>query len=927
MIVIEIVDSIGVRILPEMRGFRATLEKEIRKIDTSVSVDIEIGKVDTSKAKIQMAKFQEFVEARELELRAVVDVDTRAADRALKALDGQAKKVEKSADGSSGSLIGLTTSALKLGAGVGSTALKIGALSGALIGLTTIGSTAVTAVAQLVPIIGLLPAIAVAGAVAIGALKLGLTGFSEALKNMGDPEKFEESLKGLAPAARDTARALRDLKGPFDELRLGVQEALFFDLAQRIKDLGSDLLPKMRAPLEGIAKVFNGMATDVIAFLKQESTWSDLQIVFQGTEGALKNIRQALFPILEGLKDIGAVGAQMLPELTSGFGQAAQKFQDWASRVRETGELEQLINQAIDQFGKLFDIVGNVAGIIGSVFQAGAASGGSLLTILEKLTGYMDDFFNSAEGAQLLENIFTAIGGVMKGLLPLIAEVARVVAEFIGPALLKLGPAIGLALNALKPAIEPLGKALAALAPLIGTVAYQFAKILGAAIIALGPVIEALVPPVIELVQVFGKLITGGIEALAPVLLSLAQVISGVVLAALQALMPVLPVFIDSLKTVGEVLGGAIKEALPTLIEVAKTLGEGLLSALLQIIPLLPQLVDSFVGVLSAIIPLLPEMAKLVGEALPQLISLLPELIPMLLDLTEMWVGLVKDVTPFVSILVDRLIPVFGDVKDAVVEFIDGIKPIFEGIALWVEGTVDLVAGLLTGDFTRAFEGAGKMVEGVVKGIGGVLDTLVNVIKVPVELAIKVVTSLFGDGTSEWSKKIRGWVDGLGSNVFSGLGNLLVGAGKALIGGFIDGIRQKFNEAKQIVGGLMDTLRGLFPFSPAKEGAFSGKGYTLWSGRALAEDFAKGIEQNAYLAEREVDAMMTAAQAPLNGFDGNMGEMVEGSVDHAIRVDAGFAREGVADAVREGLSEATFTIDQNGVFKVAAQGGLRYERR
>jgi len=272
------------------------------------------------------------------------------------------------------------------------------------------------------------------------------------------------------------------------------------------------------------------------------------------------------------------------------------------------------------------------------------------------------------------------------------------------------------------------------------------------------------------------------------------------------------------------------------------------------------------------------------------------------------------------------LIPVFGDVKKSVVDFIDGVKPIFEGIALWVKGTVDLVAGLLTGDWDRAFKGAGEMVEGVVKGIGGVLDTLVNIVKIPVETAIKAVASLFDDGTTGWSDTLRDWVDNAPSNIFSGIGNILVGAGKALIGGFIDGIMVKFNEAKQIVGGLMSTLRKLFPFSPAKEGPFSGKGYTLWSGRALSEDFAKGIAQNAFLAEREVTAMMQAAQAPLDGFDSTMNQSVNGSVDHAVRVDVGSARDGVADAVREGLSEATFTIDQNGVFKVSAKGNLKYNR-
>ena|SRR6187551_341452 len=910
-----------------MRGFRATLEKEIRKIDTKIAIDIEIGSINTEKAKVQIAAFQDYVKSRNFDITSKLDLDTKAAERALAKMNTETRKVTESSDKGGGSLVRLGVSALKLGSSIGATTLKLGAMSTALFAATTGGAALVTSISQMIPIMALLPGVLLAGATAIGVLKLGLKGFSDALSQMDDPEKFEEAIAKLAPAARETARALRDLRPAFEELQLGVQEALFAGLSDQVRDLGSTLLPKLRAPLEGIAKVFNGMASDVIAFAKSDRTFEDLKISFQGTEGALANIRKGIVPILEGFRDIGTVASSMLPGLTGGFEEAAQRFADWASRVRETGELRDLINQAIDQFQALFRIIGNVAGIIESVFQAGANTGGGLLVILDNITGAMDDFFNSAQGSKLLEDIFTAIGSVMKGLLPLISEIARVVAEFIGPALLKLGPAIGLAFNALKPAIEPLGRALAALAPLIGTIAYQFGNVLADVIIALAPVIEELVPPFIALVQVFGKILSGGIEALAPILLELAEAIGGVVLGALEALMPILPKFLEALTKMGELFAGAISDAIPTLIEVARVLGEGMLTALEAIVPLLPDLVQAFVDVLDAIIPLLPELAKLVAEALPRLMEILPELIPMLLDLTEMWVGLVRDVTPFISILVDRLIPVFGDVKDAVVDFIDGIKPIFEGIALWVKGTVDVVVGLLTGDWDRAFRGAGEMVAGVVKGIGGVLDTLINVVKVPIELAIKAVTSLFGDGTGEWSGKIRKWLDDLPGNVFSGLGNLLIEAGKALIGGFIDGIKRKFAEAKAIVGGLMDTLRGLFPFSPAKEGAFSGKGYTVWSGRALAEDFAKGIRQNAYMAQREVEDMMVAAQAPLSSFDSDMGTMVDGSVNHALKVDAGAARDGVADAVREGLAEATFTIDQNGVFKVAAQGGLRYDRR
>ena len=47
------------------------------------------------------------------------------------------------------------------------------------------------------------------------------------------------------------------------------------------------------------------------------------------------------------------------------------------------------------------------------------------------------------------------------------------------------------------------------------------------------------------------------------------------------------------------------------------------------------------------------------------------------------------------------------------------------------------------------------------------------------------------------------------------------------------------------VSGALSDIRGLFPFSPAKWGPFSGRGYTSYSGKALMGDFGKSIVKAA----------------------------------------------------------------------------------
>jgi hypothetical protein len=67
-----------------------------------------------------------------------------------------------------------------------------------------------------------------------------------------------------------------------------------------------------------------------------------------------------------------------------------------------------------------------------------------------------------------------------------------------------------------------------------------------------------------------------------------------------------------------------------------------------------------------------------------------------------------------------------------------------------------------------------------------------------------------------------------------------------------------------IVEGIVGKVRNLLPFSPAKEGPLSGRGYTLYSGQALAEGLAEGIRQRAGKAVQAALQMAMAVQATAN---------------------------------------------------------------
>ena len=87
---------------------------------------------------------------------------------------------------------------------------------------------------------------------------------------------------------------------------------------------------------------------------------------------------------------------------------------------------------------------------------------------------------------------------------------------------------------------------------------------------------------------------------------------------------------------------------------------------------------------------------------------------------------------------------------------------------------------------------------------------------------------------------------------FANAGTWLLGSGRAILQGLIDGITGAIGGAIDAVSGAVGQIRNLFPFSPAKEGPFSGHGYTTYSGKALITDFGKSVEEYAPRAQSAI---------------------------------------------------------------------------
>lgn len=231
-----------------------------------------------------------------------------------------------------------TASAVELGNTLGSLG-KLGgpaAIAAMGYGIVQLGAVAATAAGT----IGLLPGVIGAAGAAFGTLAIGTQGFADAIQEMGDPEKFAEALRELAPSAQQAALEIQALvNGPLKELKMATQEALFDGIGPQLSQLASTLGPELQRLTTSVATSFNEMFKGAVAGIDPNTFAS----ISSSIQRAFQNLAPAIQPITQALMDLVDVGASFMPELADAATNAANAFATLVSEAKGTGELQQWI--------------------------------------------------------------------------------------------------------------------------------------------------------------------------------------------------------------------------------------------------------------------------------------------------------------------------------------------------------------------------------------------------------------------------------------------------------------------------------------------------------------------------------------------------------------------------------------------------------
>lgn len=740
-------------------------------------------------------------------------------------------------------------------------------------------------------------------------------GFDEvAIKAAQSATTFEGAWGNLeASLNKELTGALREVKKPMTELINAVADNLVPQLGeklapaaqsaagwiQRLADSvksGETNIKSLKGQLEAVTGGFGAMLA-AGAGLKN---FQQIAGFFGGIDGALGKASGSIGGFAKGIPDAAkSLGSlKNLPgEVTGAFGQMSKRVA--AARFEMTGvsdgffdtlfggtrlgsALSAANGKLSSGMGVLKGTVSQSASFVGRGFEgvaermAPAVSriGGVASSIGGKITGPLAPIGARVRGAFApLGAAFDGFGSKLSGLAPKASQSLGKLGGLFAPGrMLKFLSFGGLAAAAFAgigaivqqggvELVAQIGKTLQGLPGQIALYGDKIAQALPEAL-ATGTnivtmVINAITQSMPQLSNAFGKIVPALVKGLSDALPVLLPAVAQMITAITTALVENAPMLIESGLQLLQGLVDGIFAALPVLISALPTIIQTFMNGLLQGLPrilemgtkLLQSIIDGILQTLPALIAMLPQIITTVINGLVQA---LPQIIQAGVGMLN---ALINGLIQAIPMLIEALPTIITTIVDTLLNNLPQI----------IEAGIQLLIGVITG----IVQAIPQLIAMLPQIITTIVTTLVQNIPKIISAGIQILVGLV-TGIVQAIPQIGGAIAQVGSNIMSavaGFPRMLFESGKKIISGLIDGIKSMFSSAKNAVSGFLSGIRNLLPFSPAKEGPFSGHGWTLYSGMSIAEALADGMQRRGHLFKEAVAETLAEGQAQIRDLE------------------------------------------------------------
>ena len=740
-------------------------------------------------------------------------------------------------------------------------------------------------------------------------------GFDEvAIKAAQSATTFEGAWGNLeASLNKELTGALREVKKPMTELINAVADNLVPQLGeklapaaqsaagwiQRLADSvksGETNIKSLKGQLEAVTGGFGAMLA-AGAGLKN---FQQISGFFGGIDGALGKASGSVVDFAKGMPKAGKSLASLknLPsEVTGAFGQMSKRVS--AARFEMTGvsdgffdtlfggtrlgsALSAANGKLSSGMGVLKGTVSQSASFVGRGFEgvaermAPAVSriGGVASSIGGKITGPLAPIGARVRGAFApLGAAFDGFGEKLSGLAPKASQSLGKLGGLFAPGrMLKFLAFGGLAAAAFAgigaivqqggvELVAQIGKTLQGLPGQIALYGDKIAQALPEAL-ATGTnivtmVINAVTQSMPQLSNAFGKIVPALVKGLSDALPVLLPAVAQMITAITTALVENAPMLIESGLQLLQGLVDGIFAALPVLIsalpQIIQTFMDGFLQALPRILEMGTQLLQSIIdGILQTLPTLIAMLPQIITTVINGLVQALPQIIQAGVGMLN---ALINGLIQAIPMLIEALPTIITTVVDT----------LLANLPMIIEAGIQLLIGVITGLVQAIPQLIAMLPQIIVTIVTTLVQNIPKIISAGIQILVGLVT-----GIVQAIPQIGGAIAQVGSSIISavaGFPRMLFESGKKIISGLIDGIKSMFSSAKNAVSGLLSGIRNLLPFSPAKEGPFSGHGWTLYSGMSIAEALADGMQRRGHLFKEAVADTLAEGQAQIRDLE------------------------------------------------------------
>ena len=655
------------------------------------------------------------------------------------------------------------------------------------------------------------------------------------------------SAAALVWSLKDAKDYIGDVIDQYNILKALTSEGFWSTAEAGVRAFSNAVMPLAQEHMPRLAAELGKIPGAVAAAFATPEGQNSLARFFENTRAALANMVDGFTSLTSALLRLVDAGSAYLPRLGAAFTAQMEQFDAWTARITSDGSFEQWVENGITALKGLWAVLGQTIGIFGALSTAARSAGGASLNDL----------------AAGLERVNTALRGpAWQGALTTVFKGAHD------------------AMGNLGPAMQALGDAFINLAPTLSRVMDLATQIATVAIVGIA---EALQDPVFT--SGLGSMLEGalaGMQAFAPAfteiakhmgsILELAGVMAeafGPLLAeALIAFAPVIPEITDAIAALVPVLTegllAAVQFLAPLIVAVVTAISDWvqanpeLAAALLATIVALGLLISAVVSIISFVAPIIGAIATIVGA--------------------------VGTVGTAALLAAGGWALAIGLIIGALVALVAAVIVYWDEIVAWWNAGLEQM-GIDTergwqGVLDWWHEGMGSMQQQAKDGLAAIgrwwsesWDTMGQ--------KLSEAWESFTTSTAEGIANVVTFFAELPGRILEALGDLgglLMEAGASIMGGFLNGLKSKWGEVKDFVGGIA-------PWVADNKGPLSyDRTLLVPAGLAIMGGFNKALRKGMEAVKATVRSVAPMIQRAMSPVD--LGAKVDATMS-AVKARAG----------------------------------------